>query len=39
MAHKFDGSRRRSYPGRPRVDPAVETLIVRMARENCRLGL
>jgi hypothetical protein len=28
IACKFDGSERRSYPGRPRVDAAVETLIV-----------
>src|SRR4051812_40542696 len=32
IAQKFDGSRRRSYPGRPRVDRDVEELIVRMAR-------
>ena len=34
VAHKFDGSRRRGYPGRPRISPEVETLVVRMAREN-----
>ncbi len=38
IAHKFDGSRRRFYPGRPRVDRAVEELIVRMARENSGWG-
>ncbi len=34
VARKFDGSKRRRYPGRPRMDGAVEELIVRMAREN-----
>src|SRR3954468_15695709 len=34
IARKFDGSRQRSYPGRPRVGPEVEALIVRMAQEN-----
>jgi len=34
IARKFDGSKRRAYPGRPRVDAAVEALIVRMAQEN-----
>ena len=34
IARKFDGSKHRSYPGRPRVDPAVEALIIRMAQEN-----
>jgi hypothetical protein len=33
-AQKFSGSRRRSYPGRPRVSPEVEALVVRFAREN-----
>src|SRR6516164_7808855 len=28
IARKFDGSKYRSYPGRPRVDAAVESLIV-----------
>ena len=34
VAHKFDGSRRRGYPGRPRISPQVEALVVRFAREN-----
>src|SRR5215831_19308274 len=32
IARKFDGSKRRSYPGRPRVDSAIEGLIVQMAQ-------
>ena len=38
IARKFDGSKRRAYPGRPRVDAAVEALIVRMAQENSGWG-
>ena len=34
VAHKFDGSGRRGYPGRPRVSPEVDRLVVQMAREN-----
>src|SRR6185436_11251769 len=34
VAQKFDGSRRRRYPGRPRVSPEVEALVVQVAREN-----
>jgi putative transposase len=34
VAQKFDGSKYRSYPGRPRIDGEVEALIVQMAREN-----
>jgi hypothetical protein len=33
-AHKFDGSKARQYPGRPRIKREVEELIIRMAREN-----
>jgi hypothetical protein len=38
ISHKFDGSRHRAYPGRPRVEPAVEALVVRFARENRSWG-
>ena len=34
VAQKFDGSEHRSYPGRPRLSPEVEALVVRFAREN-----
>src|SRR5215472_8016774 len=39
IARKFDGSKRRSSPGRPPLDAPIEALIVRMARENsgCRV--
>ena len=37
-ARNFDGSRQRGYPGRPRVSPEVEELVVRFARENRRWG-
>src|SRR6185295_19058436 len=37
VARKFDGSKHRS-PGRPRVDRAIEELIVRMAEENRSWG-
>ncbi len=37
-ARKFDGSKRRRYPGRPRIDQELEALIVGMARENRRWG-
>ena len=38
IARKFDGSQHRSYPGRRRVDAAVEALIVRMTQENSTWG-
>jgi putative transposase len=38
VAGKFDGSKARRSPGRPRVDPRVELLIVRMAKENSSWG-
>ena len=38
IAQKFDGSRQRQYPGRPRIDEKVEALVVRMARENSGWG-
>jgi len=38
IAPNFDGSKHRSYPGRPRVSREIEALIVRMAQER-QLGL
>jgi putative transposase len=38
VAQKFDGSKYRSYPGRPRIDARVEGLIVQIARENSGWG-
>ena len=38
VARKFDGSKARRTPGRPRVDRALEQLIVRMAKENLDWG-
>ena len=38
VAAKFDGSKQRPYPGRPRASPEVEALVVRMARENSGWG-
>lgn len=35
VARKFDGSKSRRYPGRPRI----EQLVVRMAKENTDWGL
>jgi len=34
IAHKFDGSQYRRYPGRPRIEPKLEALTVQMAKEN-----
>jgi putative transposase len=38
VAQKFDGSKQRKTPGRPRIDPELEALIVRMAQENRSWG-
>jgi putative transposase len=34
IVRKFDGSKARNGPGRPRIKPEVEQLIIRMASEN-----
>jgi putative transposase len=38
VAQKCDGSTQRKALGRPMIDPEVEALMVRMARENCSWG-
>lgn len=38
VAGKFDGSKVRSRPGRPTIDPQIEEWIVRMAKENPSWG-
>jgi len=38
VARKYDGSKSRRYPGRPRIDGEIEELVVRMARENSGWG-
>jgi len=38
VAQKFDSSQQRKALGRPKVDPALEALIVRMAQDNRRWG-
>ncbi len=38
IARKFDGSTYRRYPGRPRIDPAIEQLVVQFAQENRAWG-
>jgi hypothetical protein len=34
VAQKFDGSRHRAYPGRPRVSPEVEALVVALGAKT-----
>jgi transposase InsO family protein len=38
IAQKFDGSRRRQAPGRPKIAEDLEALVVRMAQENRSWG-
>jgi len=38
VAKKFDGSKNRTYPGRPKIGADVEHLIVRLAQENRSWG-
>ena len=38
IAQKFDGSKHRSYPGRPPVEAKLEALIVQIAKENSGWG-
>ena len=38
VAWKFDGSKKRKYPGRPRVDHEIEKLVVQFAKENRTWG-
>ena len=38
VAQKFDGSAQRKSPGRPRIAPELEALVVRMAQENRSWG-
>ena len=38
IAQKFDGSKHCRYPGRPRIEPKLEALIVQMAKENSGWG-
>ena len=38
IAQKYDGSKHRTYPGRPPVGREIVELVVRMARENSSWG-
>ena len=33
VAVKFDGSKARRYPGRPRIEPELEELVIQIAEE------
>ena len=39
IAKKFDGAKHRRYSGRPPIEPKLEELIVKMARENSGWGM
>jgi hypothetical protein len=38
VAKKFDGSRNRAYPGRPKTEADIEALVLRLAEENPSWG-
>ena len=38
IARKFDGSKSRRYPGRPRIDDEIEQWVLHMAKENSDWG-
>jgi len=38
ITRKFDGSKSRRYPGRPRINREIEQLVVRMAKKNTDWG-
>src|SRR5437660_4713224 len=38
VAHKFDGSQQLPSPGRPKIDPELAALVVRLAQENQSWG-
>jgi hypothetical protein len=38
IAQKFDGSKHRRYPGRPRIEAKLEALVVQLAKENSGWG-
>jgi putative transposase len=39
VAAKFDGSKHRAHPGRPKVSTEVEALVVRFTSENRSWGI